>query len=95
VLGVPELRGSYDAARSGARQKPRPADVPGGSPVPAPGQARRAPLRSWSGLLVVLVLIVALPLLLRAFRNPSALAAVGLVLALAWFGPRVVRYFRK
>ncbi len=94
VLENPDLRRAYDTTRGGFG--------PAGDPVTAsaaqaPGRApsRSAPLQSWTGLLVVLALIVALPLLLRVFRNPRTLAVVGLILALAWFGPRIWRYFRK
>jgi curved DNA-binding protein CbpA len=88
VLESTDLRRAYDAARAGARTAAAPADA--GSPAP-----RRVPLGSWSSLVAVLALIVALPLLLRFFRNPRSLLVVGLVLALAWFGPRVWRYLKK
>ncbi|HUT77470.1 MAG TPA: J domain-containing protein [Polyangia bacterium] len=94
VLEDQQLRRAYDAARTGPRAVHDPARGTGSSAAPA-APARRAPLGSWSSLVILFALIVALPLLLRFFRNPRALVVVGIVLALAWFGPRIWRYFRK
>jgi curved DNA-binding protein CbpA len=87
VLRDPEIRASYDAARRGAPSAAR----PGGTTV------RRAPSPSSTlrGLAYIVLLLIAIPIVLRFVRNPKVLIVVALAIAVAYFGPRIYRYFKS
>ncbi|MFO8073365.1 MAG: DnaJ domain-containing protein [Polyangia bacterium] len=93
VLKDDRLRASYDTARRGGATGwngagRAPSGTPsGGTPAARPGK--------WSGLIVLVLLLAALPLLLRLIRSPNALLVIGLAIAAAWFGPRIWRLLKK
>lgn len=87
VLKDPALRARYDAARRGA--------FPGHPRGPQPTAAPRSAALTLRGILLIALLLAALPLLLRFVRNPRVLALIGVAIAIAWFGPRIYRYFKK
>ena len=97
VLKDDRLRAAYDAARRGGARGAPPggAGTSGRYSAAGPGPGRRRQVSSWSGLITLLLLIVAFPLLMRVVRSPQTLAVVGLLIALVWFGPRVVRWLKK
>jgi len=91
VVGNPERRSRYDAARRGG-----PASYPpqGGASPPAggsPGAETPRPMRTG---LYLLLAIAALFFVWRT-RSWRTLLVLAVVLAAIWLGPRVVRYFRR
>jgi curved DNA-binding protein CbpA len=92
VVGNPERRERYDAARraGGASYHPGGAAAPGGGAER--GAGARNPMRT--GLYILLAL-AGLLFALRFIRNPRTLLIFAAVIAAVWFGPRIVRYFKK
>lgn len=45
-------------------------------------------------LLTVLLLTVGL-ISIRFIRSPKAMLVIAVAIALAWFGPRIVRFFKR
>jgi len=93
VVGNPERRARYDAARRSGRASSPPE---GGCAAPDGGGRPRAEASSTlRTVLIVVAVLVALPLVLRFLRNPRLLLIIAAVLVAIWLGPRVVRYFRR
>ena len=90
MLSSAETRANYDASRRGA--------VP-----PAAGRqystagttSRRGVFGTVRSLLIIVLLFTALPYIFRIFKNPKALLVIAVVIAIAWWGPRIVGYFKK
>jgi curved DNA-binding protein CbpA len=88
VLRTPAVRARYDAARRGMSPSQRYAGTP-------PGPAPKSALVTLRGLLLILLLLAAIPLLLRFIRSPKVLAVIAVAVVLAWFGPRFIRWLKK
>jgi len=89
VLSNPTRRAAYDADR-------RRINMVGGPAGRSPGS--RPPVsaaRTVRGLMLLVLLVLAIPFVLRFVRSPRGLALIAAVLFIAWFGPRIVRYFRN
>jgi curved DNA-binding protein CbpA len=87
VLSNPTSRAAYDAERR------QPGFAPGASPQ-SYGRVTMTPF-PFTKLLVVLAFIAGAFFAVRFIRNPRLGAIVGAVIAAAWFGPRIVRYFKS
>ena len=89
VIGNPERRARYDAARGHGRASYPPEGAPptGGTPGAAP------PKPSRTGLYILLA-VACLFFVWRA-RSPKALLIIAAVIAAIWLVPRVIRYFRR
>ncbi len=90
MLSNAETRANYDAARRGV------APPPAGRPYGATGvTSRRGVFGTFRRLLIIVLLFAALPYIFRIFKNPKALLVIAVVIAIAWWGPRIVKYFKK
>ena len=87
VLSNPQKRAAYDATRRGVQPS-----YPG--PTPSGGQDIDIQ-QSFKKLLRTLLVFAVVFFALRFVRGPRALAVVGIVLAAAWFGPRLVQGIKK
>jgi len=88
ILSDPNKRAAYDAERRGQSWSPS-------SPPPTAGGPPNMPPRPLTSLLRTLIILGCTFLAFRFVRSPRALAVIGVALALAWFGPRVYRWFRR
>ncbi len=85
VLGNSEKRAVYDAQRTGSSKH-----------APYPAQQPRVDIaRSFKKSLLWLGLLGAGIISLRFIRNPKAILVVAIVLAAIWFGPRLLKLFKK
>lgn len=90
MLSNAETRANYDAARRGM------ASPPAGRPYGTTGvPSRRSVFGTVRSLLIIVLIFTALPYILRIFKNPKALLVIAVAIAIAWWGPRIVKYFRK
>lgn len=87
VLKDPALRASYDAVRRGGFAAGRAGTT---SVRPAPDVSK-----TLRGLAFVVLLVIAIPLVLRFVRNPRLIILIAVLIAAAYFGPRIYRYFKK
>ena len=90
MLSRAETRANYDAARRGAI--PPHAGRPSGTAGVPPRRGVFGTIRS---ILIIMLLFTALPYIFRIFKNPKTLLVIAVVIAIAWWGPRIVRYFKK
>ena len=51
--------------------------------------------RSLRSMLFMVLAFTVATLAFRFIRNPKSMALIGAALLLAWFGPRIVRLFKK
>ena len=90
MLSRTETRANYDAARRGA------APPFAGRPSGAAGvPSRRGVFGTFRSILIIMLIFAALPYIFRIFKNPKSLLVIAVAIAIAWWGPRIVRYFRK
>jgi hypothetical protein len=92
VVGNPERRARYDAARRAGRASYPPEQ---GAPAGPPGGARTDPFNIARVVLIVVAVLAALRFGLPLVRNPRVLAIVVAAIAAVWFLPRIIRYLKK
>lgn len=92
VLSKSDLKSAYDAARLGGESAFPPS---GGGSYGAPRQHPNGSGNSLRKLLVLILVIAALPLVLRFVRSPRVAAVIGIAILLAWFGPRLLKRLKK
>jgi len=94
VLSDPERRARYDDARATAPLPGRRSPA-GARPSAEPVAGRRGTLGSMRSLVFLVLLLAAMPFVLRLVKSPRALLLIAAVVAAAWFGPRIVKYFKR
>lgn len=94
VLSKSQLRAEYDAARIAAKMGPH---VPpyGGGNYCAPRQPQRQSVGAMRKLVILVVVLAALPFLLRFIRSPRHAIIIGLAVLLAWLGPKILKRLKK
>lgn len=93
VVGNPERRARYDAARRAGAGAPPPDPGPPTAGSSGGGGARN-PYNVVKIALIVLAVLAALRFGAPLLRNPRLLAIIVAAIAAVWFLPRVIRYFR-
>ena len=88
VLSNPERRAAYDAAR-------RNPSVGSTSGPANPDGKRSAPSGTFRKLFWLLFIVLALPFFLRFVRSPRAAVVIAVAVAIAWFGPRLLKRLKK
>ena len=91
VIGTPERRARYDAARRGGRAS-YPPEGAAGSAGGRPGPDQPKPMRTG---LYILLAVAGLLLALRFVRNPRTLLIIAAVVAAIWLVPRAIKYFKR
>ncbi|MBN2719261.1 MAG: J domain-containing protein [Deltaproteobacteria bacterium] len=93
VLSKPALKSEYDSARMSQR---RAADPPySGGNYCAPANPPNVSGKSLQKLVALVLFIAALPFILRVVRTPRAAALIGIAILLVWFGPKLLKRFKK
>ncbi len=91
MLSNPEARARYDTFRMGRI----PGSASRGQGETGTPTTRRGLFSTVRSIFVIVLIFAALPYIFRIIKNPKALILIAIAIAVAWFGPRIVRYFKS
>lgn len=92
ILSNQSLKIQYDGARKHRVHIP---PSTGGNNCAPQGPAPKDAATIVRKLIIFILFAASVPFALRFVRSPKIAAVIGIAVLLAWFGPRIVKFFRR